>query len=90
MAKALKVHLLVIDPQVDFMDSPGSSLPVTGANDDMKRLASLVTRVGHKFEDIHVTLDSHHTIDVGHPGMWRDRDGNLPNPFTMIFAKHSI
>lgn len=87
MAKALKVHLVVIDPQVDFMDLPGSSLPVTGATEDMKRLAQLIGRVGHKFEDIHVTLDSHHTIDVGHPGMWRDRDGNMPNPFTMIFAK---
>lgn len=87
MAKALKVHLVVIDPQVDFMDAHGSSLPVAGATEDMKRLATLIGRVGHKFEDIHVTLDSHHTIDVGHPGMWRDRDGKLPNPFTLIFAK---
>ena len=87
MRKALKVHLLVIDPQVDFMDSAGSSLPVNGANEDMKRLAALVARVGHKVEDIHRTLDSHHTIRGGHPGMWRDRDGQLPPPFTLIFAK---
>ncbi|OGZ06659.1 MAG: hypothetical protein A3C93_00200 [Candidatus Lloydbacteria bacterium RIFCSPHIGHO2_02_FULL_54_17] len=87
MAKALKVHLLVIDPQVDFMDASGSSLPVAGATQDMKRLSALIGRVGHKFEDIHVTLDSHHTIDVGHPGMWRDRDGQMPNPFTLIFGK---
>jgi nicotinamidase-related amidase len=50
----------------------------------MQRLATLVDRIGNKLDDIHVTLDSHRVIDVGHPGMWRDRDGALPNPFTMI------
>jgi len=85
--KALKIHLLIIDPQNDFMDSPGSTLPVPGANDDMNRLATLVKRVGPKLDDIHVTLDSHRVIDVSHRGMWRDQDGNMPNPFTLIFAK---
>lgn len=84
MSKALKAHLLIIDPQNDFMDLPTASLPVAGATKDMERLAALIARVGHKFDDIHVTLDSHHTIDVGHPGMWRDRDGKAPNPFTII------
>lgn len=86
MSKSLNVHLLVIDPQNDFMDSPGASLPVAGANGDMKRLATLVKRVGHKLDDVHVTLDSHRVIDVGHPGMWRDQHGNMPNPFTIISA----
>ncbi|NTW13437.1 MAG: hypothetical protein HGA31_00205 [Candidatus Moranbacteria bacterium] len=80
----MKAHLLIIDPQNDFMDSPNSSLPVTGANDDMRRVATLVKRVGKRLDDIHVTLDSHRVIDVGHPGMWRDQDGNQPNPFTII------
>lgn len=84
MPKGIRVHLLIIDPQVDFMDSPESSLPVPGANDDMRRLAALIDRIGPKLEDIHVTLDSHMTIDVGHPGMWRDQHGNMPNPFTVI------
>lgn len=80
------IHLLVIDPQVDFMDLPKSALPVTGANDDMCRLAGLVRRVGHKLTDIHVTLDSHRVIDVGHPGMWENSKGQNPNPFTIISA----
>lgn len=84
MKKALKVHLLVIDPQNDFMDSPGAALPVPGANADMTRLAAMVDRIGNKLEDIHVTLDSHRKIDVGHPGMWRDANGNQPAPFTII------
>lgn len=85
MSKALKVHMLIIDPQNDFMDT--GSLPVPGANADMDRLAGLIKRVGPKLDDIHVTLDSHRVIDVSHRGMWRDQDGNMPAPFTMIFAK---
>jgi nicotinamidase/pyrazinamidase len=83
---ALKVHLVVIDPQKDFMDDADSSLPVPGANDDMKRLAKMIDRVGNKFEDIHVTLDSHRVIDVGHPDMWRNERGEQPAPFTIISA----
>lgn len=82
----MKIHLVIIDPQNDFMDSPDSSLPVPGANDDMRRLATLVGRVGKKLEDIHVTLDSHRVIDVAHSGMWRDANGAPPAPFTMISA----
>ncbi len=65
----LNVHLLVIDPQKDFMDDRDSALPVPGANADMKRLAKMIDRVGRKLSDIHVTLDSHRVIDVAHPGM---------------------
>ncbi len=80
----LRTHLLIIDPQDDFMDSPGSALPVTGANEDMHRLATMIGRVGNKLEDIHVTLDSHRVIDIAHPGMWRDQNGSQPGPFTII------
>ncbi len=80
----MKVHLVIIDPQKDFMDSPDSALPVPGANEDMKRLAALVRRIGPKLADIHVTLDSHRVIDVGHAPMWKDQNNNQPGPFTII------
>jgi len=80
----MEAHLLVIDPQNDFMDYPDSALPVTGANDDMQRLAKMIDRVGPRLADIHVTLDSHQVIHVAHKGMWRDKDGNMPEPFTII------
>ena len=80
------VHLVIIDPQNDFMDIPGATLSVPGANADMQRLANLIDRIGRKLADIHVTLDSHRVIDVGHPGFWRNGDGNSPVPFTMISA----
>ena len=95
----LKVHLMIIDPQNDFMgEDDGSpyrvrttngtalaaSLAVKGAVSDMTRLARMVDRIGPRLEDIHVTLDSHRVIDVAHSGMWRDANGKPPAPFTLI------
>ena len=73
MKTATKVHLLVIDPQNDFCDIPvaeqpagplaasqklAPALPVAGADQDMKRLAAFIDRVGNKLFDIHVTLNT--------------------------------
>jgi nicotinamidase/pyrazinamidase len=84
MSKGLKAHLLIIDPQNSFMDINNATLPVSGANDDMNRVADIIKRVGNRFEDIHVTMDSHHPVDVAHPIWWMDQDGNSPPPFTII------
>lgn len=81
-----KIHLVIIDPQNDFMDSPKSALPVTGANVDMDRLAAFIRSHGHRLEDIHVTLDSHQVVDIAHPSWWRDAQGNSVTPFTLIKA----
>ncbi len=83
MAK-LNIHAILIDPQNDFCDLPGATLPVTGACADMKRIAGLIDRVGHKLEDIHVTMDSHRLIDIAHPAFWMDQNGKQPSPFTFI------
>jgi len=80
-----KVDLVVIDPQVDFCD-PGGALFVKGADEDMKRLAAFVKRAGRKLNDIHVTLDSHHFVDVAHPVFWKNSAGEHPAPFTIISA----
>jgi nicotinamidase-related amidase len=82
--KAAKIHLLVIDPQVDFMDSPKSNLPVPGANGDMDRLALMVKNQGRRLADIHVTLDSHQLFHIAHPSFWVDGNGKNPPPFTQI------
>ena len=78
-----KVHLVVIDPQNDFVD-PKGSLSVAGAKEDMDRLSSFIRRVGTKLHDVSVTLDSHHFVDTSHPIYWKDSSGNHPNPFTVI------
>lgn len=79
-----KIHLLVIDPQNDFCDIPGAALPVAGADADMQRLAALIDRVGMRLAGIHVTLDSHHTLDIAHPAWWVNAQGESPIPFTPI------
>ncbi|MCX6755034.1 MAG: hypothetical protein NT068_00635 [Candidatus Nomurabacteria bacterium] len=86
MNKNVKIHLVVIDPQKDFMDLPGSALPVTGANEDMNRLATFIKKHGHRLDDIHVTLDTHQIIDIAHPSWWKDAQGKMVAPFTLITA----
>jgi len=99
--RGARIHLVIIDPQNDFLgDNDGTpysldlgngksltaTLSVPGAVSDMKRVAKLVDRVGHKLDDIHVTLDSHRLVDVAHPAFWMDQKGKQPSPFTIISA----
>jgi nicotinamidase-related amidase len=87
---SINVQLLVVDPQNDFCvgdDGHGNqgALVVPGADEDMKRLAAMVDRLGKKLTDIHVTLDSHRLIDISHPRWWkRVGDGSPPDPFTIL------
>lgn len=78
-----KVHLLVIDPQIDFC-TPGMALYVAGAEQDSVRLANLIKRMKKQIYDIHVTLDSHHLIHIAHPIFWMGQDGKEPPPYTLI------
>jgi nicotinamidase-related amidase len=80
------VHLLIVDPQNDFMDLPGAALPVPGARDDMRRLAAFIDRAARRIAGITVTLDSHHSIGIERPGMWRTAAGSAVAPFTPISA----
>ena len=77
-------HLLIIDPQNDFMDIPGAALPVAGAAADMRRLADAA---GDRLAQIVVTLDSHHSVGIERPGFWRQGDGAAVAPFTAIRAE---
>lgn len=95
-------HLLIVDPQNDFCDlppemcppdpvAPGAGrlapqLPVTGAHDDMLRLADFVRRQVDRLDAISITLDSHHHIGIERPAFWRHADGRVVAPFTRITA----
>ncbi len=83
--------LLLIDPQNDFCDllataSGTPALPVAGADADMRRVADLIERGGTGLDDIVITLDSHHRVDIAHPTFWRTGDGGAVAPFTAITA----
>lgn len=80
---SIKVDLLIIDPQIDFCKSNGA-LYVDGADEDMQRVSGMIKRLRSKINDIHVTVDSHHFVDVAHPIFWKDGSGNQPAPFTII------
>lgn len=78
--------LLIIDPQNDFV-SPAGSLSVPGAVADLERLAAWIAREGDRIEQIVVTLDQHHVLEISHPGWWRGPDGAPPAPFTPVSAE---
>jgi nicotinamidase/pyrazinamidase len=80
----MNVHLLIIDPQNDFCDPERGALYVNGADADMERVSVMVDRLRGKLSDIHVTLDSHHPIDIAHPVFWKDSAGQRPAPFTQV------
>lgn len=79
----MNVEMLIIDPQNDFCD-PSGSLFVGGADKDIENLTAFVEKYDPKLKKIHVTLDTHHQLDIAHPGFWVDSDGKSPNPFTLI------
>ena len=81
--KRISIHVLGIDPQVDFCDENGA-LSVSGASEDMRRAAAFIERIGARIDDIHITLDTHHFLDIAHPTFWADKDGNHPAPYTLI------
>ncbi|KKL58350.1 hypothetical protein LCGC14_2226240, partial [marine sediment metagenome] len=78
-----RVELIIIDPQKDFCD-PAGSLFVPKADTDMANVAELIRRMDKELWDIHVTLDTHHNVDIAHPIFWVDSKGNHPDPFTII------
>ena len=86
------LHLLIIDPQNDFCDLPAGdswskpALPVPGAHGDMLRVADLINRGGAGISEISITLDSHHRLDIAHPGFWISAAGSEVAPFTQIAA----
>ena len=94
-------QLLIIDPQNDFCDVPPAwrpvdpltgqaiapALPVSGAHADMQRTAAFIRAAGSRLDDITVTLDSHHHVDIAHPTFWRRADASPATPFTTITAK---
>jgi nicotinamidase-related amidase len=93
-------QFLIIDPQNDFCDVPPAyrpvdpltgaavapALPVAGAHADMLRTAQFISSAGARLDDIVVTLDSHHQVDIAHPTFWRRADAGDVSPFTQITA----
>jgi nicotinamidase/pyrazinamidase len=82
----MKATLLLIDPQHDFCDLPGAALPVTGADADLRRVASLMQKAGAGLADVIVTLDSHAHVGIERTTFWTTGEGGDVAPFTQITA----
>jgi nicotinamidase-related amidase len=78
-----KIAAFGIDCQVGFC-TPGASLFVPGAVEDMQRTLSWLYRNLDKLTGLVFSLDTHRVFQIFHPGWWRDRQGRPPAPFTPI------
>jgi len=63
------------------------ALPVPGAIADAERTAAMIRRLVDKIDDIHLTVDSHHKMDISHPMWWVDEHGNRPEPLTGVVVE---
>lgn len=75
-----------VDCQVGFC-TPGASLFVPGAVEDMQRALGWLYGNLDKITDLYFSLDTHSVFQIFHPAWWADRDGRHPEPFTPITYK---
>lgn len=83
----MDVRLLIIDAQEDFCNPDWGTLFVPGADQDMIRLAAMISRLGKKINYIAASLDMHQEKAIFHPMFWIDSSGHHPDPFTIITVK---
>jgi nicotinamidase-related amidase len=81
-----KVHLVIVDMQVDFCHEQGS-LYVPGAGEDIRRTIEFIFRNAGRITQISCSLDSHVPSQIFSPNWWLDAAGNHPAPFTLISAE---
>ncbi len=89
-ADGFRVALVVVDVQNTFC-TPGFELFVagrtgTGALDDSRRLCEFVYRNLRRLTQIVPTLDTHQALQIFHRVLLVDRDGEYPEPFTVVTA----
>ncbi|MBA2462701.1 MAG: isochorismatase [Actinobacteria bacterium] len=85
-----RVALVVVDVQNTFC-TPGFELFVAGrsgrgALDDSIRLCEFVYRNLGSITQVFPTLDTHGALQIFHPVLLVDEDGNHPEPFTLVSA----
>ncbi len=79
----VKILLLLVDPQVDFIH-PDGTLSVPGAVEDTQRIVEWLYHHAERITTIAASLDSHVPVQIFYPTWWMDRGGAYPAPFTII------
>lgn len=77
-----KTLFIGIDFQNDFMEN--GELAVPNSHKDVQNVLTFLYRNLHKITDIAVSLDTHMLHQIFHPSWWVDKDGNHPEPYTII------
>ncbi len=90
-ADPFRIALVLVDVQNTFC-TPGFELFVagrsgTGALDDSRRLCEFLYRNLAAITLIFPTLDTHGAMQIFHPVMLEDAEGNHPPPFTLVSAE---
>ncbi|TAJ14501.1 isochorismatase family protein [Marinilabiliaceae bacterium JC017] len=75
--------LLVIDMQNDFC-RPDGALYVPHAENDVKRVSAFILNHEKAIDHILFTQDTHHYLDIAHPGFWKNAAGERPALYTNI------
>jgi nicotinamidase-related amidase len=81
-----KIAAFGIDCQVGFC-TPGASLFVPGAVEDMQRTLLWLYSNLDKLTGLLFSLDTHRVFQIFHPAWWTDRQGQHPAPLTTITAE---
>ena len=76
------INVLIVDPQNDF--HPSGTLPVPGADEDSKRIATFIKNNKARIHNIIVTLESRAQYHISHPLFWKGVTGSPPKVFTVI------
>lgn len=76
-------HLVIIDGQNDFCLKDGA-LSVPGGLEDMQRVAKMIGKNPGFWDDISITMDSHHQLHIANPPFWRNTKGLHPTPYLNI------
>ncbi len=79
----VKIAVFGIDAQIGFC-TPGASLFVPGAVEDMQRTLDWLYRNLDRITQLHFSLDTHRIFQIFHPAWWLDDEGKHPPPFTPI------
>lgn len=82
-ADTAKVHLVLIDMQIDFCH-PQGNLYVPGAIGDIQRTIEFIYCHAEHITQITCSLDSHLPRQIFSPNWWADGQGQHPAPFTIV------
>lgn len=80
------IRLLIIDPQVDFVEKAGS-IPAKDAKLAIKHINHFIEKFDEKIDEIYITMDIHYRLSIFHPLMWQNQKGNQPIPGTIISSE---